>query len=321
MTRIVRFADDSGDVHTGVADGTGRIRAFDGAPRIADLLRLPAGELRSLTDRTAAGNQAGFTERERPAAAAHGRADGVVGGRCHLRTVAGGPGRREHRTVHLRADLRGRAARTVLQGAALAGRDRRRTDRRTRRLAPQRPRTGTRTGPQPAAARRSVIWWPTTSARARSRARTRSTSRRPRSTAGAPRSPRASSPPGRSTTRPRCGSTSSCAATAPSPSRATTTTAAFHRDPLALPAYLWHGQPFPDGAVLCTGTGIVPEMDFTLSDGDTRGDHDRGGGCADQSGRGRPGEAGLARRGDRPPAGPPRPAGPPPLTAPAGGGP
>lgn len=32
--------------------------------------------------------------------------------------------------------------------------------------------------------------------------------------------------------------------------------------------YLFRGQPFPDGAVLATGTGIVPELDFTLHHGD-----------------------------------------------------
>ena len=50
MTRIVRFADGTGTVRTGVADEEGGIRGFDGAPRIADLLRLPAAELRTLTE-------------------------------------------------------------------------------------------------------------------------------------------------------------------------------------------------------------------------------------------------------------------------------
>lgn len=55
MTRIVRFADDSGTVRTGVADGTGAVRPFEGAARMADLLRLSAGELRALTERTLGG--------------------------------------------------------------------------------------------------------------------------------------------------------------------------------------------------------------------------------------------------------------------------
>ena len=43
---------------------------------------------------------------------------------------------------------------------------------------------------------------------------------------------------------------------------------AMRRDPAVLAAYLLRSQPFPDGAVLATGTGIVPEMDFTLAAGD-----------------------------------------------------
>ncbi|MFE4723227.1 fumarylacetoacetate hydrolase family protein, partial [Streptomyces sp. NPDC056728] len=49
---------------------------------------------------------------------------------------------------------------------------------------------------------------------------------------------------------------------------ATTTTASFHRPPQGLVDHLWHSQPFPDGAVLSTGTGIVPGLDFTLRGGD-----------------------------------------------------
>lgn len=54
MTRIVRFADDTGAVRTGITLDDGAVRAFDGTPRIADLLRLPASELRALVERTAA---------------------------------------------------------------------------------------------------------------------------------------------------------------------------------------------------------------------------------------------------------------------------
>ncbi|RNL85717.1 fumarylacetoacetate hydrolase family protein [Halostreptopolyspora alba] len=45
--------------------------------------------------------------------------------------------------------------------------------------------------------------------------------------------------------------------------------AALRRDPARLVGYLFGGQPFPEGAVLATGTGIVPGMDFTLTEGDT----------------------------------------------------
>lgn len=44
---------------------------------------------------------------------------------------------------------------------------------------------------------------------------------------------------------------------------------AMRRDPAVLVEYLFASQPFPDGAVLATGTGIVPGMDFTLEEGDT----------------------------------------------------
>lgn len=49
---------------------------------------------------------------------------------------------------------------------------------------------------------------------------------------------------------------------------ASTSTAAFHRTPESLVAHMLRSQPFPDGAVLSTGTGIVPGMDFTLLAGD-----------------------------------------------------
>ena len=45
-------------------------------------------------------------------------------------------------------------------------------------------------------------------------------------------------------------------------------TASLHRPVGELVSYLFDGQPYPDGAVLATGTGIVPEMDFTLRPGD-----------------------------------------------------
>ncbi|RKS07285.1 2-dehydro-3-deoxy-D-arabinonate dehydratase [Nocardiopsis sp. Huas11] len=43
---------------------------------------------------------------------------------------------------------------------------------------------------------------------------------------------------------------------------------AMRRDPAVLVDHLLRSQPFPDGAVLATGTGIVPEMSFTLAEGD-----------------------------------------------------
>ncbi len=50
--------------------------------------------------------------------------------------------------------------------------------------------------------------------------------------------------------------------------RGTVSTSAMRRDPADLARYLLRGQPFPDGAVLATGTGIVPDLGFTLHAGD-----------------------------------------------------
>ena len=48
----------------------------------------------------------------------------------------------------------------------------------------------------------------------------------------------------------------------------TTSTARLHRPLEGLVDHLFRALPFPDGAVLATGTGIVPDLDFTLRDGD-----------------------------------------------------
>ncbi len=49
---------------------------------------------------------------------------------------------------------------------------------------------------------------------------------------------------------------------------ATTTTANLHRRVEDLAGYLFRGQSHPCGAVLSTGTGLVPELDFSLRTGD-----------------------------------------------------
>lgn len=48
----------------------------------------------------------------------------------------------------------------------------------------------------------------------------------------------------------------------------TISTSALRRSPGELVRFLFDGQPYPDGVVLATGTGIVPELDFTLLTGD-----------------------------------------------------
>lgn len=47
-----------------------------------------------------------------------------------------------------------------------------------------------------------------------------------------------------------------------------TSTARLHRPLTDLAAYLLRAENFPDGALLSTGTGIVPDVSFTLADGD-----------------------------------------------------
>ncbi|MBP2322290.1 2-dehydro-3-deoxy-D-arabinonate dehydratase [Kibdelosporangium banguiense] len=48
-----------------------------------------------------------------------------------------------------------------------------------------------------------------------------------------------------------------------------TSTAEFHRPAAGLVPYLTEWLEFPDGVILSTGTGIVPEIDFDLRPGDT----------------------------------------------------
>lgn len=47
-----------------------------------------------------------------------------------------------------------------------------------------------------------------------------------------------------------------------------TSTGRLHRGLPELVDYLWRGDQFPDGVLLATGTGIIPEMSFTLRAGD-----------------------------------------------------
>jgi 2-dehydro-3-deoxy-D-arabinonate dehydratase len=52
------------------------------------------------------------------------------------------------------------------------------------------------------------------------------------------------------------------------PWKATTNTRALYRTPDDLVSWLFTEQSFPAGVILSTGTGLVPEMDFTLHPGD-----------------------------------------------------
>jgi 2-dehydro-3-deoxy-D-arabinonate dehydratase len=50
--------------------------------------------------------------------------------------------------------------------------------------------------------------------------------------------------------------------------RGSSSTASMYRTPADLVRWLFRELSFPDGVILSTGTGIVPEMDFSLRAGD-----------------------------------------------------
>ena len=52
------------------------------------------------------------------------------------------------------------------------------------------------------------------------------------------------------------------------PGKAAPTRAAMYRKPDELAAWLFAEESFPAGVILSTGTGLVPEMDFSLRPGD-----------------------------------------------------
>ncbi|NLU72512.1 fumarylacetoacetate hydrolase [Streptomyces sp. HNM0575] len=266
MTRIVRFADDSGTVRTGIADGTGAIRAFEGAPRIADLLRLSPGDLRGLVERTAAG----------PAVFAEGGvvllppldglmelwAAGVTYERSREARVAESTERSVYERVYdaERPELFFKAPpwRIVTDGEPVAVRD-------DSELNVPEPELGLvlNSGGETAG---YVV--------------TDDVSSRSIEGENPLYLPQAKIYGGSAAVSPgivpaweledvsalRITLTVSRGGTAVFEGE--TSTAAFHRDPHGLAVHLFHAQPFPDGAVLATGTGIVPDMDFTLRGGD-----------------------------------------------------
>ncbi|OEV11785.1 fumarylacetoacetate hydrolase family protein [Streptomyces nanshensis] len=267
MTHLVRFADDSGTVRTGVADGTGAVRPFEGAPRVADLLRLSAGELRALTERTLDG----------PAVFAEGGivtlppldglmelwAAGVTYERSREARVAESTERSVYERVYdaERPELFFKAQpwRVVTDGEPIAVRD-------DSALNVPEPELGLVLN-----SRGETVGYVVTDD-------------------VSSRSIEGENPLYLPQAKIYGGSAAVSSGVVPAWEVADvgalrialavtrggavayeveTSTSAFHRDPLALAGHLWHAQPFPDGAVLATGTGIVPGMDFTLRDGDT----------------------------------------------------
>jgi 2-dehydro-3-deoxy-D-arabinonate dehydratase len=267
MTRIVRFADDSGTVRTGVADDTGAIRTFEGAPRMADLMRLSSGELRSLTERTLDG----------PAVFAEGNvvplppldglmelwAAGVTYERSREARVAESTEQSVYERVYdaERPELFFKAQpwRIVTDGEPIAVRDDSPLNVPEPELGLVLNSRGETVGYVIAddVSSRSIegenpLYLPQAKIYGGSAAV--SSGVVPAwelEDVGALRI---------TLTISRDGTAAF---------EGETSTAAFHRDPHGLAEHLWHAQPFPDGAVLATGTGIVPGMDFTLQDGDT----------------------------------------------------
>lgn len=267
MTRIVRFADDTGTVHTGVSDGTGTIRTFDGAPRIADLLRLPAAELRTLTEATAASTGPGLPAGD---VLLLPPLDGLMelwaAGVTYERSRDARVAESTEQSVYERIYDAGRPElffksqpwRVVTDDEPIAVREDSDLDVPEPELGLVLNRHGETVG--------YVIVDDVSS-----------------------RSIEGENPLYLPQAKIYAGSAAVSAGIAPFweiedatalkialvvrrggavAYEATTTTASFHRPPQGLVDHLWHSQPFPDGAVLSTGTGIVPGLDFTLRGGD-----------------------------------------------------
>jgi 2-dehydro-3-deoxy-D-arabinonate dehydratase len=267
MTRIVRFADDSGTIRTGVADGSGAIRAFEGAPRVADLLRLSTDELRALVEGTSAG----------PAVFAEGGvvplppldglmelwAAGVTYERSREARVAESTEQSVYERVYdaSRPELFFKAQpwRIVTDGEPIAVRD----DSELNVPEPElglvlnsRGETAGYVVTDDVSSRSIEGENPLYLPQAKIYGGSAAVSSGVVPAWGLPDV----SALRIALTVLRDGGTAF---------EGETSTAAFHRDPHGLAEHLWHAQPFPDGAVLATGTGIVPEMDFTLRGGDT----------------------------------------------------
>ncbi|MER5952863.1 fumarylacetoacetate hydrolase family protein [Streptomyces sp. NPDC001893] len=267
MTRIVRFADDTGAVHTGVDDETGTIRTFEGAPRIADLLRLPAADLRTLVEATAASTDPGLAVRDvlllPPLDGLMELwAAGVTYERSRDARVAESTEQSVYERIYdaARPELffKSHPWRVVTDDEPIAVRDDSDLDVPEPELGLVLNRHGETVG--------YVIVDDVSS-----------------------RSIEGENPLYLPQAKIYAGSAAVSSGVVPFweiedatalkialevrrdgavAYEATTTTASFHRPPQGLVDHLWHSQPFPDGAVLSTGTGIVPGLDFTLRGGD-----------------------------------------------------
>lgn len=267
MTRIVRFADGDGTVRTGVADGSGEVRAFDGAPRVADLLRLGSEELRSLVARTGEGPHVHAEKDVLLLPPMDGLmelwAAGVTYERSREARVAESTEQSVYERIYdaERPELFFKALpwRVVTDGEPIAVRDDSELNVPEPELGLVLNRSGETVGYVVAddVSSRTIegenpLYLPQAKVYGGSAA----------VSPGIVPAWEVADPGalGISLVVHRDGAVAF---------EGETSTAAFHRPPQGLAEHLWHAQPFPDGAVLCTGTGIVPEMDFTLRGGDT----------------------------------------------------
>lgn len=263
MTRIVRFADATGTVRTGLADGTGAVRSFPGTPRIADLLHGTAAELRALAGATAAAEPDTHERDVLLLPPLDGLMELWAAGVTYERSRAARIAESTEQSVYERIYDAERPElffksvpwRVVTDGEPIAVRDDSELNVPEPELALVLNRHGETVGYLVAddVSSRSIeganpLYLP--QAKVYAGAAAVSSGIVPHWAVEDP-----SALDIRMVVR-RGGAVAYEAATS---------TAAFHRTPRELVDHLFHGQPFPDGAVLSTGTGIVPELEFTLA--------------------------------------------------------
>ncbi|MFI0733795.1 fumarylacetoacetate hydrolase family protein [Streptomyces sp. NPDC021225] len=266
MTRIVRFADDTETVRTGVSDDTGAIRAFAGAPLVAELLRPPAAELRALVEETAAGPVAVDERDVLLLPPLDGLMELWAAGVTYERSREARVEESTEQSVYERIYdaerpelfFKSQPWRVVTDGEPIAVRDDSELNVPEPELALVLNRHGETVGYLVAddVSSRSIegenpLYLPQAKIYAGSAAV--SSGIVPAWEVAAPDALDIAMVVWRDGEAVYRGATS---------------TAAFHRTPRGLVDHLWRSQPFPDGAVLSTGTGIVPALDFTLSAGD-----------------------------------------------------
>ncbi|MFZ3573249.1 fumarylacetoacetate hydrolase family protein [Streptomyces sp. BH097] len=263
MTHIVRFADENGTVRTGITDEAGTVRAFTGGPRIADLLRLPLDDLRARVE--------GPTETVVGPVLLLPPMDGLMelwaAGVTYERSRDARVEESSEQSVYERVYdaerpelfFKSQPWRVVTDGEPIAVRD-------DSELNVPEPELGLVLNRQAQTVGYVVV------------------------NDVSSRSIEGDNPLYLPQAKIYAGASAVSAGIVPAwevqdaaalkigmqirrdggvAFEGTTTTAAFHRPLQDLVDHLWHCQPFPEGAVLSTGTGIVPGLDVTLTEGDT----------------------------------------------------